>query len=262
MKKLDIDSAMPKVSVIIPAFNAEKFICDAIESVLQQTYKGYEIIVVDDGSTDNTASLLNNYGKAIKYIRQENKGLAIARNVAIQNSQGEYIALLDADDLFSPNRLARGVDVLDHEPEIGLTHADAVRISEQGELLGVFERDTTYLDGYISDELLLRKSLLICPTIMFRKECLVKAGMFDENLTRLGVEDRDLWIRIAQHYKVKYIPEVLAYYRNSVGSMSKDHEKMLEARLYVINKYCPESAGLQIKRRRVLSATFRKMGDW
>jgi len=253
---------MPRVSVIIPTYNCAQFVCQAIDSVLDQTFTDYEIVVVDDGSTDDTKSKLEPYFDKIKYIFQKNKGLACARNTAIKNSSGELIALLDSDDLYMPMRLEKSVKIFDQDSNVGLTHGDAIYISHTGETLGPFERDTSHLSGYIWEDLIMRKSLLICPTITFRKACLSKSGLFDENLSKLGAEDRDMWIRIAQHFRVYYIPENLAYYRITPGSMSKDDGKMLQARLYLIDKYYPPGKGFNFKRRKALNSTFMKMGDW
>ena len=124
------EASSPKVSVIIPAYNASKFIREAINSVLNQTYKDYEIIVVDgrDGSTDNTREIVAEYGDAVRYFRQEDRGLSDARNKGILNSKGEYIAFLDSDDLWSENKLALQVEFLDSHRDVGLVFYDVTHV--------------------------------------------------------------------------------------------------------------------------------------
>ncbi len=111
---------MPKVSVIIPTYNRAHFLCEALDSALSQTFKDFEIIIVDDGSTDNTKQVLEKYGSRIYYIYQENKGRAEARNTGIRRAKGEHIAFLDDDDIWLPNKLEKQVFFLDARPDIGI----------------------------------------------------------------------------------------------------------------------------------------------
>ena len=113
---------MPKVSVIIPAYNCAHYICHAVDSVLAQTFPDFELVVVDDGSTDNTRELLKQYGSQIKYIYQQNKDMTAARNTGINHSSGEYIAFLDSDDIWLANKLERQIVLLDQAPEVGLVY--------------------------------------------------------------------------------------------------------------------------------------------
>lgn len=126
---------MPKVSVIIPAYNMAWYTLETVESVLKQTFRDYEIIVVDDGSADNTKDLLHPYIESyrITYIYKENGGASSARNVWIRASQGEYVALLDCDDLWLPEKLEFCVNVLDNKPEVGLVYTFFYRIDRKGE---------------------------------------------------------------------------------------------------------------------------------
>ncbi|MFA5038112.1 MAG: glycosyltransferase [Candidatus Omnitrophota bacterium] len=255
---------MPIVSVIIPTYNCEKFLPDALDSVLKQTFQDFEIIVVDDGSTDNTRGLIKSYmdkhpGK-INYVYQENMGLACARNTAIRHSKGEYIAILDADDMFMPNRLEEEIAVFEKYPEVGLIHANVKNIDEKGNLLFIPERTREKMTGYIFKQIFLRETNVNIATIMFRRKCLEDAGMFDENLARLGCEDRDFVLRVAMKYKIFYLDRVVAAYRFREGSMSKDLRKMLKARLYVIDKFCPPGKSM-ILRRRALARIFKDLGD-
>ena len=126
---------MPKVSVIIPVFNSELFICDAIESVLKQTYQDFELIVVDDGSQDQTAQRIRQYSDKLTYLYQPNSGVAKARNLGHSHSCGEYLAFLDSDDRWYPNLLEIEVRAMDENPQAGLVYSDVDLIGEDGELL-------------------------------------------------------------------------------------------------------------------------------
>jgi len=249
------------VSIIIPTYNMAKYLPNAIDSVLAQTYKNYEIIVIDDGSTDNTRIILNKYKDKIKYVYQKNKGLACARNTGLKYSTGRYIALLDADDLWLPNRLSEEVPILDNNPKIGLVHANAIDIDEEGNTLGLTTQSPRLRKKNMALNLLLRKEHILCLTVLFRKDCLKYVGMFDENLTWLGVEDRDLWVRIAQHFRIEYIDKPLALHRIRSDAMSRNIENMMKARYYVVDKYNPRSSCLSFMRRQMLSAIHFEVAD-
>lgn len=255
---------MVKVSVIIPAYNAQEFLAKAIESVLSQTFQDFEMIIVDDGSTDRTKEIVQQYirthGKKIRYFYQENGGVSLSKNTGIEHAQGEYIALLDADDEWLPERLAKGVKVLDKESNVGLVHANSMRISEAGEIIRINKRVQCFLSGCVFNDLFLRKANVSCPTVLFRRDCIKKVGGFDENLSRLGCEDRDLWLRIAKHYRFAYIDKVLARYRVRVSSMSKNASKMLQARYYVINKFT-SGRKFSILKQRALQQVYKETGD-
>ncbi len=256
---------MPKVSVIIPTYNCAKYLSQAIESVLSQTYDDFEIVIVDDGSTDDTRSLVegytNKHPSKISYIYQENRGLACARNTAIRNSRGQYIALLDADDMFLPMRLERGMRTFENNPKIGLVHANLSRMSEDGNVFSTPKRDSRLLTGRIFENIFLRCADISIPTILVKKECFNRVGLFDEHLTRLGCEDREMWLRVAWEYEVQYLDEVLGLYRVRKDSMSRNREKMMEARYYVIDKFFKENRVNSLLKRKALARIHRDEGD-
>ena len=199
---------MSKVSVIIPTYNREKLISRAIESVLVQTYPAYEVIVVDDGSTDATKSVLAPFNGKIKYIYQKNAGIAEARNRGIKESSGEYIAFLDSDDYWAPEKLAEQVKVLDANPQVGIVFAPMPIVNEKGEILG---RKPAGAMGKNLKELLEMWGDLPTSTVMTRRECFDKVGVFDPALPPM--EDFDMWLRIARYYDLHEIQgKVLAYY--------------------------------------------------
>jgi len=207
-----------RVSIIIPAYNAADYLKEAVDSVLAQTYKNIEIIVVDDGSTDDTRSALESYvasGK-IKYIYQKNKGLAGARNTGIKNASGKYVAFLDADDLFLPDKVAEQARALEENPGYGVCYSDLLHFSEDGK---VYHHRYNYPSGDIFEQLLHRQ--FVNPlTVVARRELFTKYGFFDESLRRS--EDWDLWLRLARAgVKFYFLDERLARYRvRSVGNLS------------------------------------------
>ena len=185
------------VSVIIPAFNCELYISQAIQSVLQQTYENIECIVVDDGSTDHTASEISKFGNRVKYIRQENAGASAARNNGIANAEGEYIAFLDADDFWAPNKIEIQIQVFREYPEVSLVSTESISISEnefdQNRKLPQcrFDKDAVSLChgfSHVYQPPFLLTSAIVLPTVLIRE-----IEGFDESLKT--AEDMDLYMR-------------------------------------------------------------------
>ena len=222
------------MSVIIPTYNRAHYICEAVESVLAQTYKNVEIIVVDDGSTDGTEEVLSLYRGRIRYFYQENRGPSAARNAGIQKSTGPYIAFLDSDDLWMPDKLDLQVRYLSEHPDYGLVHTDHEDwIVRDGAVVEVRpDHYDSHHIGYIFPEMFLRNEVST-PTVLLRKVCLNKVGYFDENL--LLFEDHDLWLRIARYYKIGYINKKLAVFRrhgdNITDSCSRSKAAILRTQM-------------------------------
>ena len=256
---------MTKVTVIIPVYNSSRYMSEAINSVLTQTYKDFEIVVVDDGSTDNSKEIvgqfIEKYPEEIRYIYQKNKGIAGARNTGIRNANGEFMALLDADDKWYPKRLEEGIKIIESSADIGLVHADSIRISEEGRPLPTPKRDKKYLSGYIFNNLFLRKADIHSLTVLFKKECCENVGLFDENPICMGCDDRDLWLRIAKKYRIEYIDKILAQHRVHQNNYSKNLEKMFEARVYVLDKFTSENGKGRKLRRLALARIYKEHGD-
>ena len=209
----------PKVSIIIPVYNCELYITQGIESVLNQTYTDYEIIVIDDGSTDNTHQVLQPYMKKIRYFYQENKGLSATRNQGIKMAKGELIALLDADDLFLYYKLQEQVAIFDAQPNIGLVQSGWRVVNEKGEKIQDVE------PWHKSPELDLVSWLKWKATnpsgMMFRKEWLERVNGFNEDLRRL--EDFDIVIRLAlASCQATWFPKVAVCYRQHRGNMTRN----------------------------------------
>ena len=246
-------ASSPKVSVIIPAYNASKFIREAIDSVLNQTYKDYEIIVVDgrDGSTDSTREIVAEYGDAVRYFHQENRGLSDARNKGILNSKGEYIAFLDSDDLWFENKLALQVEFLDSHRDVGLVFSDSlfktygdVTAMEQRLVGRRFFQTAKPYRGEVLCQLFVVNFIPVL-TVLVRKECLLKVGLFKMEYD--SAEDYDLWLRVSRVFKVDYIDEPLAIYRIRGDSLVHKSDRLL-SNLILIKKNVLESEPQLLKR--------------
>jgi glycosyltransferase involved in cell wall biosynthesis len=211
---------MPKTSIIIPTYNHARFVTRAVESALAQTDPDREVIVVDDGSADNTRAVLEPYKGCIHYLYQENRGLSAARNRGIAAAQGDYFVFLDADDLIPANKLARQMPLLAAGSDFGLVYSGFQSLSEDGaRILGDVRPKR---QGHLLKDLLLRRLAIPTATAVVRRECLERVGVFDESL--LAAEDTDMWIRIARAgYAFGYVDELLFQRRVVAGSMSRNH---------------------------------------
>src|SRR3990172_7360951 len=183
---------MPKVSVIIPTYNREKYIVETLQSVFEQTFTDYEVIVIDDGSTDNTSVVLKPYLDRIVYIRKPNGGQGSARNVGIKKAKGEYIAFLDSDDLWLPEKLEIQVRYLDGHPEAGLVFTDMVIFCQDESGMHQELKEIHYRGGDISFRTLLKWNFVPNLTVMARQSCINTAGLFDESRDLIGIEDYDM----------------------------------------------------------------------
>ncbi len=254
---------MATVDIIIPAFNAARFLPFSLESVVSQTFDDWRILLVDDGSTDNTAEavapFLDRLGSKIRYIKQENRGLPTARNTAIRASTAEFLALLDADDVWLPCRLSESLKILVERPQVGLVYGLITDIDQENRPGITWGGNLSDADGHIAPQIYMRKVELPCPTITFRRKCVDEVGFFDE--TMRATEDRDLWLRIALRYEVGFVPKVLAYYRLSPNSMSADPQRMLQAQLKFIRKhYGSEGCGLR-PRQIALARSYKQRAE-
>lgn len=223
---------MPRVSVIIPTYNRASLLPRALESVFNQTFRDFELIVVDDGSTDATPDVLKRFNGKIKYIRQENQGTAAARNRGIQESQGEYIAFLDSDDYWVPEKLEEQVKVLDAHKNIGIVYARMPIINEKGERVGT---KPAGVSGKNFKELIEYWGDLPNSTVMTRRECFDKAGLFDTSLETM--QDIDMWLRIARFYELYEIEnKVLAYYYRHDNQITRNRLKVYRGRVAIFKK--------------------------
>lgn len=219
----NINNQKPLVSVIMAAYNAERYIAEAIESILSQTYSNWELIIADDASTDTTTDIIGRYAKQdsrIKTIRlDKNSGQAIARNKAIEKSIGKYLAILDADDISLPNRLTTQVEFLESNKNIDFVGSSADLIDKDGKIIGKKAKSQTNEEIKFS---LLLQTQFITSSVVLKKEIFMKTNGFDTKY--LYAEDYDMWNKLSlQGRKCANIKEVLIQHRiqpQSVTQMS------------------------------------------
>jgi glycosyltransferase involved in cell wall biosynthesis len=226
--------AAPRVSAVIPTYNHACYVPGAVESVLAQSFDDLEVVVVDDGSTDETADVLRRLGERIRYIPLGHRGLAAARNAGIRAARGRYVAFLDADDLWLPDKVSMQVACLDREPAIGLVYCEAALFNEASPATTTPHSYWAHHPSGKTLPWLLRQNVVPSPTPMVRRELFDQVGLFDETLS--ACEDWDMWIRIAQRSEFAYVDRVLAKYRVHATNMSRDHERMMTNGLRVLEK--------------------------
>jgi glycosyltransferase involved in cell wall biosynthesis len=225
---------MPKVSVIIPTYNCAHYLEQAIESAMNQTYRDLEIIVLDDGSTDNTSEVVRKYGTDIRYIRQANAGLPAARNRAIESSSGEFLAFLDSDDWWEPSKLAEQVPILEGDPELGLIYTDLRVVHDDGEIIPSFLASRPLAtSGYVFDRLL-QSGFILPSTVLMRRTCLDQVGMFDESMR--SHEDIELWLRVCQKWKVALVSQPLTHRRQGAANMTSNDNLKTEYSVKLFEK--------------------------
>ena len=224
----------PAVSVVIPAYNAAWCVRKAIDSVLAQDFRDFELIVVDDGSTDDTAAVLSAYGNAIRIVHQINGGLSNARNTGIRESRGEFVAFLDADDWWLPGKLGRQVELMRNRPDLGFSSTTARVEDPDGKLVNVWacaQWQGSFLVHLFGSNADVAGS---GSAVVARRELFQRVGYFDESLRSL--EDIDMWMRLAAVADYACLEEPLTVILKRPGSMSRNLEVMREAALKVMKK--------------------------
>lgn len=225
------EGAPVKVSVITPVHDRERLLPVAVDSVLAQEYPSLEHIVVDDGSTDGTASVAARYGDRIRFVRQENAGPSPARNRALGMARGEYVAFLDSDDAWRPGRLARAVRLLDAAPRAGILYAAIDYIDGDGKPSPVRRSRRGTPSGWILPALL-RHNVMETSTVVARRRLVEEAGGFDPRYR--WCEDHDLWLRIAVRHEVIFDPVPSVLMRRHPGQLIAEHVRLAEATLAVL----------------------------
>lgn len=210
----------PRVSVVIPTFNSGALTVEAVQSVLAQTTPAHEIIVVDDGSTDDTTARLAAFGSVLRYFRQENQGVSSARNRGVAAATGDWVGFLDADDVWHPRKLELQLAALDSRPQVGLLGSRIYGWPGEGQP----EPDPRSVVAEVPLDQLVVRNAFVTSTVLVRSELLRQAGEFDRSLH--GPEDHDLWLRIARLSRVANLEQRLAGYRAVEGSLSKNAVRM------------------------------------
>lgn len=222
----------PFVSVVVPAYKTLGTIAETIDSILAQTYKSYEIIVVDDGSPDNVADFVfNNYGSAIKLIRQTNAGLAAARNTGIAAAKGRFVAFLDSDDVWLPQKLARQIESIEQHPDGAVFYTNCY-FWENGKRTAQWIDQHQQKNGAIANDLINRRVMIPVLSTIVKREALQAVGGFDARLRQ--VEDYDLWLRLSTAgYTFYGLREPLALYRINPKGLSQNRLLMATTQLNV-----------------------------
>ena len=246
-------------SVIIPTFNCGRFVAGAIESALGQTVRPAEVVVIDDGSTDDTESVIRQFGDKVTYIKQSNAGVSAARNRGVAESSSEFIAFLDADDIWEPTKLEKQLAVFESDPEIGLVHCGMREFdSETGETIGL---RTDGKDGWVADDLLLWEGPVVNASgssPLVRRSAFESTDGFDPAI-KVG-EDWDLCYRIARKYKIGFVREPLVNYRLHPGGAHRNVENMeIGMGRFYEKAFDTDDANVLTLRRRAMSNYHRTL---
>lgn len=252
---------MPAISVIIPTRNRAQYLAEALDSVLAQTFTDFEIIVVDDGSNDQTRQVLDLYIRKnnIQYVYQEPVGVSAARNRGVSLASGIYVAFLDSDDVFLPSKLQKQMELFAGEPELGFVHCSFSKFDDLGNDLGI--RDTTQFSGMIYPAILHEWSVLMAmPCMLMRTAVIKEVGGFDETMT--WAEDLDLWRRIARRYPVGVVPEALVRVRVHPASTTFERGKGAQGFERYLEKAFAEDASLPaLFKWRAKAKMYTKLGQ-
>jgi len=251
------EDSRPLVSVVIPAHNAAEYIAATLDSVYQQTFSGYEVILVNDGSPDTPAleAALQPYLARLRYFQQENRGPSAARNLGIREARGRYVALLDSDDLWLPQHLERQIDSLARHAELGLIYANNLQFGATGVGRRAFET-VPQAESVTLESLLAERCTVNTSSVVASRDALLRAGLFDETLNRC--EDFDLWLRMAcQGVRMAYDREVQVKHRLGQG-LSSNSRLMKEARAEVYRK-AARTLPLSVEQQSIVAAKLKEL---
>ena len=226
----------PLVSVIIPCYNHEAYVAECIQSVLNQSYPNIELIVIDDGSTDTSVTIIKSIQKTKSFIfeQQKNRGLSATLNKAIRTyAKGKYIANIASDDFWDVHKIKTQVSFMEQHPEMALCCTKAAIVNQASEIIGEFDAKS-FKAPYSFSNIAVGKSFVPALTVMAKKEVYDSVGLFDETLI---IEDLDMWLRIADVYPIGFINEVTAFYRQHGSNTSSRLVAMTEARFQILDKW-------------------------
>ncbi|HHW36017.1 MAG TPA: glycosyltransferase [Bacillales bacterium] len=221
------------VSVIIPTFNCEEYIDKAIESLLEQSYRNIEIIVVDDGSTDSTRKVLSKFDKDIIYFYKKNGGEASARNYGLSKATGEYIAFLDADDYYDPIKIEKQINVMIQNPEVDIVYNDVTVIDTNNQEINILKSEGTFNNKYdFFSQMLYRQIIPATASMMIKRNCIDQGIRYPEQYTN----SVDYWftLQLAERYQFYYLEESLYSYRRHEKNLTNQHEKQMKCEKQMI----------------------------
>ena len=241
-----MSTSFPRASIIVPSFNKAEYTMKTVRSLLAQTYKNYEIIVVDDGSSDDTLQLLSIFDRKISLIEANHGGASSARNLGILHSEGEYIAFVDCDDEWYPHMLSKSIEFLENDPDLGFVFSNVDYIDCEGRIIG--RHKVKKYSGNIYHKLILEN--FICnSSVVVRRSCLERVGYFDESI--FVPADWDLWLRLARVYKAGYLKETLVKYRTHQSYILVNVDQTHRESMEVLKRHLKANNlnGSQLERR-------------
>jgi glycosyltransferase involved in cell wall biosynthesis len=221
---------MERVSILIPTYNGARFISECVESALNQTYANVEVVVIDDGSTDGTADILQKYESRIVLLRQENQGLCGALNSGLNGATGDFVSFLGHDDYIMAEKIEKQVRFLESHPEYGMVYTDGIGIDKSGATIRETYNRGTFRQGRVFPELFV-EMFVSGPTMMIPRPVIEKVGHYD---TAIAFEDYQMALRISYYYPIGYIEDKLYAYRQHGSNMSSRTYTMSKNNLLTI----------------------------
>lgn len=230
---------MPLVSVVMPVYNGESYLAQAVESVLAQSYPSIELIAVDDGSSDGSAAILAGYSDRVEVIRQANAGVAAARNAGISRARGEFVAFLDQDDWWLPEKIELQLRLFKSDVRIGLVHT-AVSHCVESSLGGIMPTEShAGQESLVGDcySLLLQRNSIVNSSVVVRTSMLEEVGECDTSMGRNTCQDYDLWLRIAKRFPFGYVSKPVTVLRLHSSQGHRDYRAILSDQLSVLLRH-------------------------
>ncbi|BFM10390.1 glycosyltransferase [Simiduia litorea] len=231
---MSVIKEQPLVSIVIATYNMAQYLPQAVDSILNQEWKNIELIVVDDGSADNTADVMEKYAQdpRVNYIKNTNQGQPKAKNCGIKHTKGEFIAFCDADDLWEPNKLTVQMPLF-KSPRVGVVFSDVSNIDENNKRYSV-DRTEIGFRGNVTEQLL-HRNFVPFGTAVIRRQCIVQNGIFDEEF-RMGI-DWDLWLRYSLNWEFDYVNDRTYVYRKWSGQMSSNYRGRYDHAFRILQKF-------------------------
>lgn len=248
----------PSISVVIPTYNRANYLALSVQSVLEQDVPVLEILIVDDGSSDDTAEVVARLPGPIRYLPQKNAGPAAARNRGIRAAEGDWVALLDSDDLWEPGKLRRQLELANADPRIGMVHGAARIIDQAGKLTGVLWSKPSYR-GDCFEQLSIANGVN-ASSVLVKRTLLEQVGGYDERFVAL--ENWELWLRLSRHCHFAYSEQPLSRYRLHGGNLIKDHSRTRRAYELLLQKHMETTPPPpRVLRRRAYARFYEAFAD-